>query len=167
MHTHLETTTFRPLPESGIRAMGNWIVSHKWNDVFSAASAHEKAQILQNTLMEKLNHFLPQKSLKFTSDDQVWITSEIKELSRKKSREYFKHRKSPKWKELKNLLAQKCQIAKKNYYQNIVSDLKQSNPAQWYSKLKRMTSFKDQKHEEVIVENPMNLSNSEQAEKIL
>ena len=51
-------------------------------------------------------------------------------------------------------------------YRTIVSDLKQSNPAQWYSKLKRMTSFDDQKYEQVIIENISHLSNSAQAEII-
>ena len=103
---------------------------------------------------------------KFTSEDQVWATSEIKEISRRKSKEFFKHRKSPKWKQLKSLLDEKCEIARKAYYTNIVSDLKSSNPGQWYSKLKRMTSYDTLKSEEVMVDSICGLSNKEQVEKI-
>ena len=62
-----------------------------------AETAHEKAYIFQNILLEKLNDFLPEKIVNFTSEDQVWVTPEIKDIARKKSREFFKHRKSPKW----------------------------------------------------------------------
>ena len=161
-----KTIKIRPLPESGIRDMGNWIVSHSWDAVYSAVSAHEKADIFQNILLEKLNHFLPEKIVKFTSEDQVWATPEIKEISRKKYREYFKHRKSLKWKRLNSILKEKCQIAREAYYFNIVSDLKNSNPGQWYSKLKRMTSYDNLKSEEVTVENICHLSHVEQAEII-
>ena len=57
----------------------------------------------------------------------MWITPEIKEISRKKNREYYKNKKSTKWKNLKNLFERKCENAKKSYYTNIVEDLKTSN----------------------------------------
>ena len=81
--------------------------------------------------------------MKFSSDDQVWVTPEIKMIARKKCKGYFKNRKSSKWKALQNLLTDKCEKAKKLYYLKIVSYLNYSNPSQWYSKLKRMTSYND------------------------
>ena len=39
----LKIVRYRPLPETGIREMGNWIVNHDWAEVFSASTAHEKA----------------------------------------------------------------------------------------------------------------------------
>ena len=157
---------YRPLPESGIRNMGNWIVNYNWSAVLEAKTAHEKAQIFQSILLENLNLFLPEKVVNFTSVDQVWITPEIKEISRKKRREFFKHRKSPKWKTLNSLFDEKCEAAKISYYTNIVSDLKNSNPGQWYSKLKRMTSYDQQNTEKIIVENICSLSDKDQAEVI-
>ena len=96
----LKIVKYRPLPESGISDMGKWIVSHDWSAVLNASTAHEKAAILQSTLLEKLDLFLPEKVVKFTSEDQVWITPEIKDISRRKRREFSKHSKSPKWKTL-------------------------------------------------------------------
>ena len=60
----------------------------------------------------------------------------------------------------------KCESAKITYYENIVSELKNSNPGQWYSKLKRMTSHDQLKSEKVIVENICHLSDTEQVEII-
>ena len=132
----------------------------------NAVSAHDKAEMFHNELLEKLNLFLPEKVSKFTSEDQPWATSEIKEISRRKKREYLKRKKSPKWKKLSGLLEEKCEEAKSNYYINIVSDLKSSNPGQWFSKLKRMSSHDQMKNEKVNVEELMNFSDSEQAEII-
>ena len=103
----LKTVKYRPLPESGIRAVGNWIVTHDWCTVLNAETAHDKASIFQTTLLEKLDFFPPEKIVKFTSEDQVWITPELKEISRKKRREYAKHRRSPKWKTLDNIFQEK------------------------------------------------------------
>ena len=35
-----KTVTFRPLPQSGIRLMGDWIVHHNWEALYSANTAH-------------------------------------------------------------------------------------------------------------------------------
>ena len=91
---------FRPLTDSGIRLLGQWIQKQTWENLLSAESAHEKAEILQNTLMEQINCFLPEKTVSFTSDDHPWTTSEIKDIARRKKREFFKRRKSPKWRQL-------------------------------------------------------------------
>ena len=161
-----KTVTFRPLPESGIRLMGAWLVNHSWDTLYRADTAHRKAEIFQNTLLEKLNLFLPEKTVQYTSQDQVWITPEIKQLARKKSREFSKHRRSPKWKTLNSLYEQKCQKARSLCYTNIVSDLKNSNPGQWYSKLKRMCNYDQLKTEKTCVEEISQYSDLEQAEII-
>ena len=66
--------------------MGQWIVTETWKSVFEAESAHEKANVLQQLMMDKLNLYLPQKTAKFTSEDQTWVTPEIKEIDRKKKK---------------------------------------------------------------------------------
>ena len=46
---------FRPITDSGIQSFGKWIQKQSWENIFDAQSAHEKAEILQTMLMEKLN----------------------------------------------------------------------------------------------------------------
>jgi hypothetical protein len=157
---------FRPLTDSGIRLLGQWLQNQTWENISSVHSAHDKAEILQNVLMEQINCFLPEKTVRFTSDDHPWTTSEIKDIARRKKREFFKRRKSIKWKRLNKLLETKCETAKLNYYTNIVSDLKSSNPGQWYSKLKRMSSYDQAKGESVNVGEIMHLSAKDQADAI-
>ena len=89
-----------------------------------AVTAHEIASNLQALLLNQLDKFMPSKTVNFTSEDQPWVTGEIKDISRRKKREYSKKRKSPKWKKLNSQLEAMCLEAKSNYYSNIVEDLR-------------------------------------------
>ena len=156
----------RPLPESGLTKFGNWIKEQNWQNVYDATTAHEKAYIFQAELLNKLNDFLPEKLTTFSSDDQVWMTPELKQLDRRRKREFRKHRKSPKWVHLNSKFEAKSEIAKRNYYKNMIEDLKTSNPGQWYSKLKRMSSHDQHKGETVNVEELSGLDDQKQADAI-
>ena len=157
---------FRPLPISGIQKMGQWIVKQTWEEVYEKETAHDKASVLQNMLVDQMNECLPQKSITVTSDDQPWITKETKGLDRRRKREFYKNRKSLKWRTLDEKFKQRCTEEKANYYNSMVKDLKTSQPKQWYSKLKRMSSIDQTKNEDVLVENIASMSNKDQAEKI-
>ena len=159
------TVKFRPLSESGIAQFREWLKGQSWEEIYSASDVHQKAKILQETLLEALNNFLPEKSVTFSSDDQPWMTAELKELDRKRKREFKRHRKSERWQHLNEKFCLKLNLAKENYYTNMIQDLKESEPGQWYSKLKRMASV-NQKTEPVEVEELFDLDNEAQAEKI-
>ena len=46
---------YRPLPESGILMYKQWLQYETWNDLYQLENAHQKAEILQTLLMEKLD----------------------------------------------------------------------------------------------------------------
>ena len=96
-------------------------------------------------LLEKLEEFLLAKTRVISSDDQPFCTEKMKRLKRKKSREYWKNRKSCKYKDLDKQFEKAVSEAKKKYYKDIIKDLKISNIGQWYSKLKRLCSYDQQK----------------------
>ena len=102
----------------------------------------------------------------FSSDDQPWMTPELKQLDRQRKREFRKHRKSEKWTHLSTKFEEKCELAKGNFYKNMIEDLKTSNPGQWYSKLKRMSSHDQHKGETVTVEELAGLEDQQQADSI-
>ena len=86
----------------------------------------------------------------------------MKTLKRqKKNREYRKHRSSAKYKELNIQYQKEISAAKNSYYKNIIKDLKHSKPNQWYSKLKRLCSYDQQKSEPIIVDSMKELSDSD------
>lgn len=54
----------------------------------------------------------------------------MKYLKRKKNRKYRSNRCSQKWKDLQKLYKKEISRAKKDYYSNMIEDLKTSNPFQ-------------------------------------
>ena len=158
--------TFRPLPQSGINNMGRWIQQQSWDQIYHCRDVNLKAEILQNMMKEKLDEFLPIKMIKISTDDKPCINQQLKILDRKCKREFFKHHKSEKWTNLRLVFEEKCEKAKADYYTNTVEDLKNSNPNQWYSKVKRMGGISDSHTGLIQVEELEGISNSTQAEKI-
>ena len=158
--------TFRPLPESGLNKLKEWVDYEKWANVTNAVTAHEKASILETTCIKALDKFLPTKTVNFTSDDSPWIPPQIKTAIRKRKREFSKHRRSHKWHSLNENVLLKIEMAKKNYYSNMIEDLNTSNEKQWYSKLKRISSYDQYLRDLVQVSEICEYSDQEQAEMI-
>ena len=49
------------MPQSGIETMRDWFMEQTWSEIYAAESAHEKAEILQKLLIDKLDEIFPQK----------------------------------------------------------------------------------------------------------
>ena len=108
----------------------------------------------------------PKKPLKVCQEDRPWLSPVLKKLDRQVKREFLKHKKSEKWFKLKALFEERCLIEKQKYYDNMVSDLKSSNPGQWYSKIKRMSGKEESKQQNILVDELIGLTEQEQAEYI-
>ena len=161
----IKNIQLRPLPQSGIDKMKEWFINQSWEQVYQAESAHSKAAIFQELLLQALEDIFPTKTRKISSDDQPWISHKLKILDRKRKRIYHKERRSERWKKLNKIFKQEVKAAKSRFYENTIADLKDKNPGQWYSCLKRITSY-DQRDQQVIVDDISHLSDQEQAEII-
>ena len=109
--------------------------------------------------------FSKKKTLKVSNDDQPWITQKLKKLDRHRKREYHKHRRSSKWKDLDKQFKKDIKAAKSGFYSKMVADLKEKDPSKWYKAVKRMTSYEN-KDEELKVDSISHLSDQEQCELI-
>ena len=145
--------------------MKQWLQTETWNLLYLKETAHEKAELLHMTLLEKLDIFLPEKNLRIREDDSPWVNNEIKSLDRLQKRQYSKHKKSAKWFRLNNEYNEKVKKAKQDYSANIVNDLKSSNVSQWYSKIKRISSHAQDK-DIMIVQELQEQDNNIQVERI-
>ena len=146
------TVKFRPFPESGILKMRDWFMEQSWQGVYQTESAHDKAKVFQDILVKKLDEIFPEKIRKIQSDDQPWISQKLKKMDRKRKRIYRKERKSEKWSKMNKLFKKEVKSAKANFYKDQVADLKQKKPGQWYTCLKRISSFDQMKNDQVSVE---------------
>ena len=117
-------------------------------------------------VLSKVNEFLPEKTVKIASNDEPWISEDVKKWNRRRLREYSQNMKSPKYQEIAKIYQKKLKEAKFKFKRKVIDDLKESNKSQWYSKLKWISNFDQQKKELITVEEINHLSDSEQAEAI-
>ena len=80
----------RPIPESGITKMRDWLMEETWEEVSEAVSAHDKAAIFQNKLILKFEEIFPEKVRNVSSVDSPWMTQKLKKLDRRRKRIYHK-----------------------------------------------------------------------------
>ena len=86
----------------------------------------------------------------------------LKNLNRRTKREFYNNSKSHKWKKFKKLKRSTV----KNFYSNFVLELKESNPAKWYSMAKRMGAEQNSKNGELSVDCLKGLTNQQAAEQV-
>ena len=127
----------------------------------------QKAEYFQTILVEKYHTFFQIKSMKFSNDDKPWYSSELKNLSRTKQREFNRHHKSQKWQLLDHQYKELIKLEKAKYYDNIVKDLKKSDPQKWYSKLKRMSGKQTQNTDFSLIDEFQNIKVEDQADTIV
>ena len=142
----------RPITNSGMTKLEEWFQNQTWGNIFNTVCVNEKAINLQKVVMEKVEECLPMKCRKISNDDQPWYTEELKKLKRKKAREYQKKRKSEKYIILNKKYEQKLKIAQKKYKREKIDDVLKASDRQWYSKLKRLTRYDQEKYEPVKIE---------------
>ena len=155
----------RPLTDTGMKQFSDFISSHHWNEVLLEQNIDMKVRNFHTTIRSKLDEYLPEKIVMVSCLDKKWMSPQLKILLRKTQREFYKKRKSRKWKKLKK----KYKLLKKtvqNFYSNFVSELKISNPAKWYTMAKRLGAEDNHNENELKVESLNGLDNQQSAEKI-
>ena len=155
----------RPLPDSLLNLIKASLQIHNWKNVYDAKTSSEKAQIFHKEVMEVVDKIAPEKVRNISSDDQPWYTEHLKVLDRKRRREFRKGRRSDRYKTIQKEYNIKCSRAKKKFFSEMVRQVRESNPSQWYSLLKRITKYDTQK-EELHVAEISHLTDEEQVEAI-
>ena len=161
-----KTITTRPLPDSQVEKFGKFITSHDWNEIFSVSDANSKVANFDNTLIERLNLYFPQKTIQISSLDKKFMTPELKQLQRSVQREFYKNRKSTKWKNLKRKFKKLKKLIARKYYNDFVNDLKNTSPSKWYKMAKKIGAVNHSKDVELRVEALCGLGDDESAERI-
>ena len=156
---------YRPLTDAGYDQMKIELDNINWCFLEDMKSANDQAASFHNVLFETFDRCFPLKSKKISNDSEPYFTDEVRQLQRKKMREYAKHRKSSKYLSLQKLYKAKVSASKKIYYKKSIENLKNSNPGQWYRQIKLLTKY-DKKNDNLEVESLKHLDNNAQAEII-
>ena len=155
----------RPLPESDILKFEKELIECDWENVLNCEDIDEKVINFHYTIISKLNKHLPEKTVKISSLDKKWMLPKLKALHRQLQREYYQHRRSSKWKQMKTRFKREKRKAVKAFYSSFVSDLKNTNPGKWYSMAKRIGALECGK-DDISVESLQNFDNRQCAQKI-
>ena len=126
----------------------------------------QKVKNFHNTIRIKLDEHFPEKTVMVSYLDKKWMTPQLKNLNRKIKREFYKNRKSPKWKKLKKKFKTLKRRTVQIFYSNFVSELKVGNPAKWYSMAKRLGAEQNNNGGELAVECLKGLNNHQAAEEV-
>ena len=114
---------------SQIEALGRWIGSEPWAELNNCREVDTQLEIFTSTVFTMLNTVAPEKEIKISLDDPPWMDIRIKTVIRQRNREYDKHSKSVKWRNLAKKSKAMVRRAKMNFAENFVSNLKDSDPS--------------------------------------
>ena len=101
-----------------------------------------------------------------SSLDKKWMNPQLKTLLRKTKREFYKKRKSPKWRKLKKKYTILKRKTVQNFYSYFVCELKTSHPAKWYSMAKRQGAEESDSDGVLLVECLKRLYDQDAAERV-
>ena len=143
------------------------ILSETQGYTFENKSVDDQVQLFHEVLRHYLDIYFPEKVTKMSNLDKNWMTPELKQVHRNMQREYFKHRRSMKYKSLKRRYRRLKQKSIKNRLNSFVTELKQTAPSKWFSMAKKIGAVEDKDSGEVVVDSLKNLSNKEAANDIV
>ena len=156
----------RPIPDSKIPAFGREIQRQSWIEVLEEPDLETKVSNFHQIITSVRNKHFSQKTVKISNLDKKWMTPELKNLQRQVQREYVQNRQSPKWRRLKFEFKQKKRKSVLSFHSNFVSNLKSTNPRQFYQMAKKIGAVDQMNAGELMVKCLVGLSDAESAEAV-
>ena len=156
----------RPTPFSKIEDFGKEITTHKWTEVLEVQNLDDKVENFHSYLLGLLDKHFPEKKVKMSNLDKQWMTPNLKLLHRQMQREFFKNKKSKKWKKLNSSFKKQKRKSIKIYYTNFVRNLKETNPGKWYGMAKQIGAVDQKSQGNIQVEALKGLSEKQSAQLI-
>ena len=160
------TVRSRPMPDSQVRAFCLELTQHKWNNLLEETCVNKKVEIFHHYLRSLLDKHLPEKSVTISNLDKTWMTPQLKQLLRQVQRERVKHGRGGKFKKLWSKFRRMKRARIKNFNNEFVKELKTTNPAKWYTMMKRLGGLDQMSRGRLEIESLEGLSDQECAEAI-
>ena len=108
-----------------------------WLNVYRAPTCKEKFEYFQSTLDDLINKYLPFHRVKRNTNDHPWVTDKFRSLV-KKRQFHFSSGNSPMYCFYRNKVNRMRKFLKSNYVKRTMTDLKKSNPKNWWQKIKSL-----------------------------
>ena len=133
----------RPLPQSGMQEFGRFITAHNWSEVLLENDLNRKTITFHKTIREKYETIFPEKILGISSLDKPWMTPQLKNVHRRMKREYWKNKKSEKWKTLKKLFSKMKKSQSTKMFSDLMETAKKEGTAKWFNICKKVGFIND------------------------
>jgi hypothetical protein len=156
----------RPIPDSKIHLFGKDIQSQTWDAILNEPDLDTKVYYFHTIIVGICDKYFPEKTITISNLDKKWITPELKTLSRNIKREFFRKRKSSKWKKLKIEFKKKKRKAIQTFHYNFVNDLKGVDPGKFYKMCKRIGAVDDINDGDLHIDSLEGLTDDECAEAV-
>ena len=156
----------RPMPDSKIKAFNKELTEHRWDDINETEDLDEKVDYYHKYVRSLLDKHFPEKTVKMTNLDKFWITPQLKQLLRQAQRERILNGKSSRFKKLWNKFRSQKRSRIKNFNQEFVEELKQTEPGKWYSMMKKLGGLESMDSRGLEIESLKGLSDQECAEEV-
>ena len=108
----------------------------------------------------------PVKSVRMSSLDKKWFNPTLKIQYKEMQHEFFKNRKSEKLKHLRSRFRRAKQKASKEFYSKFVTDLKSTNPSQYFKMPKKIGPIEPHAHKDIIIECIENMTPQDQVQTV-
>ena len=161
-----KTVSVRPLPQTEIFKFEGDLAKVSWEELFDDKTVDQQTEIFHQYLRSNLDKHFPEKCVKISTLDKKWMSPPLKLAHRNMQREFYKNRKSLKYKKLRAKYKQMKKKAIRCFYSNFITEMKASDPGKWYAMAKRLGAVDQMTHGEVQVECLAGLDNVEAAQKI-
>ena len=129
---------YRPLPDSMVRVFMKWVLTEAWDMIPEDGSPTEQVDIFQKVVDQKVEEMFPQKKVRISNKDKIFITSELKTLDRRKKRVWRKNGKSERYLRMKTEFTRKYKKAASDHISKCVTDLRTENPGKAAATLRRL-----------------------------
>ena len=154
------------MPDSKIPSFAREFQEISWQEVVEEQDLDIAVHNFHKIIVSiSLKHF-PEKILKISNLDKKWMTPYLKSLSRRIKNEFFRNRKSPKWKRLKKEFKAKKKKAVRDFNYKFVNELKQTNPSRFYQMCKKIGLGDQMNSGDIKVECLKGLSDQECADTV-
>ena len=112
----------RPLCESGVRELGNWLTHQDWEEMDKCDQPDGKEQLFSDLLSSKVSEIFPEKSVKLSNQDLPFINWKLKDMKRKLHRLYQKEGRRQEYETFLDKYNCEFQKTAKKYVQNNVDE---------------------------------------------
>ena len=131
--------TFTPYTKRGEEEFGRLLLSTNWS-IIDSPDPNFGAQALCNLLDTYTKECFPEKTRTIKSTDKPWMNKKVASISRKKKREYKKHRRSCRWKRLEEESEELIESAKSAYFEKMKLKAKEAkNSRQFFQAVKQLS----------------------------